>query len=459
MKSLNNANGVVDRCSQTVVRIEQAALGTVFVCTFGGTKHGVSGCHRTYLSQRDLQAHIAHRHFGAGREPTAQRVAPAEILSAAGAARPTGTGPVLAYNVNQPMPTVIGGDGQNLMFRPPQPTAPSGPPMVVSCPPPGIPQQQLPPPQHVMTQHGTHVINTNPLNLPPAMLPSSHASGIPQPPSVSGMGNPQTVLVQAMPVGAPSAVAVRPTNLITVKLQEDGEFRRAGDAPGAGGRPPFSSQPPPGPENPLAHFTKQHFPPHGPPAASYSKTQEHHPLNVRPLITHPGGLAPHSTHPSGMVGLPPGQLGPQSGAAPQRLGPPSQSIHSGPPPQNIGPPPPQAIHSGGPHHGVHSIPPGMGPPQGMHAAPPPQGMRPPSLHSGPPQQAIHSGPPQPQALRSGPPPVGFPPSAPHPPDHHVQLQQMAWSNAGPVSGQVQRMAAPPGSRPSPAPSQSMPFYQ
>lgn len=32
------------------------------MCTHGGTRYGSSGCRRTYLSQRDLQAHINHRH-------------------------------------------------------------------------------------------------------------------------------------------------------------------------------------------------------------------------------------------------------------------------------------------------------------------------------------------------------------------------------------------------------------
>ena len=50
------------RCHDAIQRVEQSALGTVFVCTIGGTKLGVSGCRRTYLSQRDLQAHIAYRH-------------------------------------------------------------------------------------------------------------------------------------------------------------------------------------------------------------------------------------------------------------------------------------------------------------------------------------------------------------------------------------------------------------
>lgn len=48
------------RCNDAVIRIEQSALGTVFVCRFGGSKHGVNGCRRTYLSQRDLQVCSYH---------------------------------------------------------------------------------------------------------------------------------------------------------------------------------------------------------------------------------------------------------------------------------------------------------------------------------------------------------------------------------------------------------------
>lgn len=66
------------RCSEKVIRVEQTGLGTVFMCTHGGSRYGNSGCRRTYLSQRDLQvccnlsvflclifcfqAHINHRH-------------------------------------------------------------------------------------------------------------------------------------------------------------------------------------------------------------------------------------------------------------------------------------------------------------------------------------------------------------------------------------------------------------
>lgn len=50
------------RCLEKVSRVEQTGLGTVFMCTHEGTRYGSTGCRRTYLSQRDLQAHINHRH-------------------------------------------------------------------------------------------------------------------------------------------------------------------------------------------------------------------------------------------------------------------------------------------------------------------------------------------------------------------------------------------------------------
>ncbi|XP_016844964.1 E3 ubiquitin-protein ligase Hakai [Nasonia vitripennis] len=53
---------VCPRCMEKVSRVEQTGLGTVFMCTHGGTRYGNAGCRRTYLSQRDLQAHINHRH-------------------------------------------------------------------------------------------------------------------------------------------------------------------------------------------------------------------------------------------------------------------------------------------------------------------------------------------------------------------------------------------------------------
>uniref|UniRef100_A0A2M3Z702 E3 ubiquitin-protein ligase Hakai n=1 Tax=Anopheles braziliensis TaxID=58242 RepID=A0A2M3Z702_9DIPT len=66
------------RCKEKVVRVEQTALGTVFMCTHGGTRYGNMGCRRTYLSQRDLQAHINHRHI-TNPPPSEQTVAAATV--------------------------------------------------------------------------------------------------------------------------------------------------------------------------------------------------------------------------------------------------------------------------------------------------------------------------------------------------------------------------------------------
>lgn len=57
------------RCKEKVVRVEQSGLGTVFMCTHGGSRYGTTGCRRTYLSQRDLQAHINHRHVSLAALP------------------------------------------------------------------------------------------------------------------------------------------------------------------------------------------------------------------------------------------------------------------------------------------------------------------------------------------------------------------------------------------------------
>ncbi|CAD6229653.1 GSCOCG00012121001-RA-CDS [Cotesia congregata] len=60
---------VCPRCTEKVSRVEQTGLGTVFMCTHGGTRYGNGGCRRTYLSQRDLQAHINHRHVSGPTQP------------------------------------------------------------------------------------------------------------------------------------------------------------------------------------------------------------------------------------------------------------------------------------------------------------------------------------------------------------------------------------------------------
>jgi E3 ubiquitin-protein ligase Hakai len=75
------------RCKEKVVRVEQTGLGTVFMCTFGGSRYGNTGCRRTYLSQRDLQAHINHRHRpAAAPKPAAVVVESSDVKSLTGQA-------------------------------------------------------------------------------------------------------------------------------------------------------------------------------------------------------------------------------------------------------------------------------------------------------------------------------------------------------------------------------------
>ncbi|XP_071960860.1 E3 ubiquitin-protein ligase Hakai-like [Antedon mediterranea] len=61
------------RCGDPVQRIEQSPLGSIYVCNIGAPKHSPKGCKRTYLSQRDLQAHINHRHMKSGHSSSSNR--------------------------------------------------------------------------------------------------------------------------------------------------------------------------------------------------------------------------------------------------------------------------------------------------------------------------------------------------------------------------------------------------
>lgn len=71
---------VCPRCNDKVVRVEQSGLGTVFMCTHSGSRYGNTGCRRTYLSQRDLQAHINHRHVTQPPPPPPAPIPPSTEL-------------------------------------------------------------------------------------------------------------------------------------------------------------------------------------------------------------------------------------------------------------------------------------------------------------------------------------------------------------------------------------------
>lgn len=97
------------RCAEEVHRIEQCRHGTVWMCS-------VVNCSRTYLSQRDLQAHINHRHNKPPPPPSlpAITVPPPHIPSAIlvppppVSSIPQQVAPyVLMPNTSQPPPSIL----------------------------------------------------------------------------------------------------------------------------------------------------------------------------------------------------------------------------------------------------------------------------------------------------------------------------------------------------------------
>lgn len=76
------------RCGGDVVRVEQAGLGSIYMCSYGGSRYGNNGCRRTYLSHRDLQAHIQHRHMKAAAAASAAVAQPPAVAQSVSAAVP-----------------------------------------------------------------------------------------------------------------------------------------------------------------------------------------------------------------------------------------------------------------------------------------------------------------------------------------------------------------------------------
>ena len=129
--ALEQSGGQCGRCHAKVSAVEQAGLSRIFMCSHGGSKYGPDGCRRTYLSERDLQAHIDFRHSGkppkqksAGASAVATAVPSAEAIAAATAALvaenhhrklrntnlPAGGGsgaPGVVPNFSQPPPPVM----------------------------------------------------------------------------------------------------------------------------------------------------------------------------------------------------------------------------------------------------------------------------------------------------------------------------------------------------------------
>lgn len=112
------------RCQDKVSRVEQTGLGTVFMCTHGGTRYGSTGCKRTYLSQRDLQAHINHRHISSVAQPPVEVIEPEKQMARLKANDPRGAISV-STNIRQRQNSIpAGGLRTNLITVPIQDSPP-----------------------------------------------------------------------------------------------------------------------------------------------------------------------------------------------------------------------------------------------------------------------------------------------------------------------------------------------
>ena len=188
------------RCGDKVNKME--ALGieqTLVMCVHGGSRHGGGGCRRTYVSVRDMEAHVAHRHKRKEKTqhmPVAQQVQQTPTM--------------------QQQPAI---NQQQMMMSMPAPghINTSHPPPGFMGPPTHIPPGMMTRPPHTMMQQGgtpprglpvsmqqAHPMQSNPITLQGSMQQGTiHASIQPMSMQQSTMAHvqPQTNMppMQAQP--------------------------------------------------------------------------------------------------------------------------------------------------------------------------------------------------------------------------------------------------------------------
>jgi len=88
------------RCNTKVTGVEEVGLGRLFVCSYGGSRYGSDGCRRTYLSERDLNAHVDFRHLKQPQTSSSSNNLPStEAINAATAALAASTSSAEQQNV------------------------------------------------------------------------------------------------------------------------------------------------------------------------------------------------------------------------------------------------------------------------------------------------------------------------------------------------------------------------
>uniref|UniRef100_A0A8C3TIC8 E3 ubiquitin-protein ligase Hakai n=2 Tax=Catharus ustulatus TaxID=91951 RepID=A0A8C3TIC8_CATUS len=339
-------------CNEPVQRIEQCVRGSLFMCSI------VQGCKRTYLSQRDLQAHINHRHMRAGKPVT----------------------------------------------RPP--IEPVHPP--IAPPPAEIPERFIMPPEK---HHMSHIPPKQHIMMPPPPLqhvPHEHYNqpheDIRAPPAEMSMAPPPP-----RPVSQDTfRISTRKhSNLITVPIQDDSN---------SGAREPPPPAPAPAHHHPeyqgqpvVSHPhhimpPQQHYAPPPPPPPPIS-----HPLQHPPQAAGTPHMVYSQAPPPPMTSAPP-PITPPPGHIIAQMPPYMNHPPPGPPPQHGGPP--VNVNAPPPHHyNPNSLPqfsedqgtlsPPFTQPGGMSPGiwPAPRGPPPPPRMQGPPAQAPLPGPHHPDQAR------------------------------------------------------------
>ncbi|KAH8030017.1 hypothetical protein HPB51_006449 [Rhipicephalus microplus] len=375
------------RCNDKVQRLEQSNLGTVFMCTYGGSRQGKDSCRRTYLSQRDLQAHITHRHLkGAASAAAAAAAASQSSALSHGLPSQQQQQQMAALVASHPPPP------QHLMVRDPRQHPPPvsqhpPPPLEVSRasvlqqPPQQQPQQQAPPPPPQKTLPPEY------RDMPPPVMASQ------QPPPQQMVAPPRAYQSQQNPT-------VSRPNLITVQIQDDSHKRAAAAAAVAAVNAASTNMPPPSMPPPPPQYAPQQPPPHmsqpPPPQQSYPPPQ----APAAPPMAYNPSQPPYTQ------GMPPPAT--YNASAPPPPPPPARPL----PPQFVHQPPPQFAHP----------PPPQPPPRFATALPYEEQGHQPTFHwSG----ATNMPPPRPSTVLPPPRPITGPPPPSTPPGAMMQQRTCA----------------------------------
>ncbi|XP_042191093.1 E3 ubiquitin-protein ligase Hakai isoform X3 [Callorhinchus milii] len=333
-------------CNDPVQRIEQCLRGSLFMCSI------VQGCKRTYLSQRDLQAHINHRHMRTGKPALRPQSEPLH--------------PAMAPPGDIPERFLMPPDKHHISHIPPKQHG-------LMMPPPPLP--------HVSHEHY-----------------SQTHEDIRPPPAEMSLAPPPPRAVSQETFRISTVTTRKHSNLITVPIQDDSSSSGNREPPvPAHHHPDYPSQPvvthphhmlppqqhyaPPPPPPPPINHPLQH-----PSQAAGNPHMVYNPAPPPPMSTAPPPITPPPGHI--LAQMPPYMNHPHGPPPPQHSGPP---VNTPPPHHYSATSMPQYTEDQGTLSPPFSQPGGHSP--GIGVWPAPRGPPPPPRMQVPPPQPQLPGPP------------------------------------------------------------------